>query len=406
MRRMPWGFWVALISVVLTVVALSLRPVQHHYLSFTLPVVDLWKGLNPYGVQYPGGQYHYAPSSLVYFFSLFAFFPPLVGQALYVSIEAVFFGYCLFRLLATLKKSLGFDIYVAPWRNLFWIMFSSELVGSMLATKLEITLTALNLLALATLLEKRSPWWAALLLGIGIAWKFQPLPIAGLVALVLLIQDRNWKFPLKLSACIAAVLAMALPFFDWEFYVQLHTAWIRTLALFSKDAWLAPVFQHVYRFSLVCLGGTPSYAVASSISLCVGLVFACFLLWWVRTCRLPNNEKTPLALLAAFGMGSAFTVLFGPLSQSNAYLIYTPLLPAVWVFARYLKMGPRAWGCVVVSAYLLISIFYSDLTPRPIYRWIYDHALKPLGVLLLLGLLVASMLRARGLQHSPGRENA
>ncbi len=393
-RNKSWGFWIAVISVVATLGVVSTKVVYGHYFSFTMPAIELWAGRDPYAVDFANahGHFHYSPSCALFFFALFAYLKPIVGLMIYLIAEVCFFTYALARALNAMKKAVGFDIKKAPMRNLFWLMFSSELVGSILTHKMEITIVGGVFFALALLLEGKKTAWAAIPLGIGMAFNLQPLPIIGLATLVCWLTRKDWRFTATALGTAAAVTLAALPVLGWDLFALVQYRWVTTTQDYSSHAWLA--FHHVWHFVLYWFGTVPSFDWAMRIAALVGLSLAAYLIWFMRATQIPKGERAVFGWIAAFGMGSAFCVLFYPLSQSNAYTVYTPLIPTVFIFRRFLPISNGIFGGVTFSAWCLISVFYSDMVPRGFYRFAYDSALKPIGALILLVFLLVAMARS------------
>ncbi len=391
-KHKTWGFWVAMLSIAITFVVISQKPPVGHYVSFTQPAVELWKGSDPYGINFPGGHghFHYSPSCALFFFGLFAFLPPLAGYLLYMAAEIALWVYALARLLRALKAQSLFDTAKMPWPNLFWLMFSSEAVGAILTQKMEIMIVALAFLSLALLLEGGKRFWAGALLGVGIAFNFQPLPIAGLAALVGAIALRDWRLPAGVLTSAVGVTAASVAVLGWDLFQKVAHTWYTTTEEFTSHSWLA--FHHVWHAVQYFTGAAPPFYAAMRIGAGVGASLAIFIVWWVSATRLPKSLRAKYGWVAAFGMGSAFSVLFFPLSQSNAYAVYAPLIPAVWIFSRFLKLPQWAFGSVALVAYFITSISYSDLVPRPVYRFCFDSGTKPFGVVILLALLMVSMV--------------
>ncbi len=112
--------------------------------------------------------------------------------------------------------------------------------------------------------------------------------------------------------------------------------------------------------------------------------------------RFPPREVFPIGLLLAFAIGGAFIVLFSYMTQTNGYILYLPLPLAIFFLAVYPSNLPsRAWLGVIFAAYFLISLSFSDLVPRSVRLWAMASVPKPIGTLLLLGLLSWLVLRPR-----------
>jgi hypothetical protein len=229
------------------------------------------------------------------------------------------------------------------------------------------------------------------------------------VALVLLVtilmRRQFWTLISFVASSLFFLLIPAL-FLPAPFLLHVTRHWVSSTREYVQIDWLrAPIFQHVYAFAYRGLGIPVSLGTANGITCLVGLGFAAYLLRWLWPLR--RRGTGPAAetagLLIALGLGSAFTAIFSPLSQSNAYLIYTPLLIPIFIFAGLTRQDRRAVFAISLVAYWLISIAYSDLTPRPIYHRLYYDAVKPLGVILLIALLfhVANSLRRQMLEGLP-----
>ena len=389
--RRSWGAWILVLSMIGAFIALGIKPVGGHYHSFAGAARLAWAGSNPFGIPFAGGIFFYSPAA-AYFYGLFAFLPDSLGQFLYVAFGTALFFWALFQLLAAVRDTLGYDITRAAGASLFWIMVSSEVTGAIGAMKLEIWLAGFSMWAFALLLRGHHPALAGALLGIGSQWKFQPIPLFGL-ALVVLLWDRAWKrFVAGYLGMIAVLAAMPLVLLPWATVVEWYAKWWQVLAHYTDKAWLAPIYQHVFRFTHVW-GFTPTRSQANFFTVSVALGLAVGLGVW---CSRRGRGKPVLeGLLAALALGSLFITTLSPHTQSNGYILYLPALPAVWYFAVRRASHVKAVLGLIAVCYFFISISYSDLVPRDFYHWVYDHALKPVAAWALAALLVRGMLKAR-----------
>jgi len=383
-----WGLSIFVLDCALGYLALVFRPAGHHYAIFSGGARYLWAGMSPYGADLGvPGIYLYSPSCAMFFFGLFSWLPQRLGQGLYMlaSLAVLFAGG--HALLGVMREKLGFELQGTPLRHLFWLMAGSEVLGAILGAKIEIFMLGVQLYALALLLGGRREWLAGLLFGAMTNWKFQPLPVIGLVSLILLVHRR--VVPVFAFAAGLAIFYLApAAFLPWPFFLEIHREWNASLAGFLPGGWLGQIYQHVYAFLVRGLGVEIGLRHAQLASVIAGATLAAVLLAWHARLRMLAGDALALrvGLLVAAGVGSAFVVLFNPMSQSNGYLLYLPLLlPVIWM-ARETGKELQA-GVVMVVAFVTISLLYSDIPPRPLYRLAYAQAWKPLGVVLLLSWL-------------------
>lgn len=386
--RKNWGLWILALSIVGAYVSVLLKTPGGHYSSFSQPALYLWRGEDPYGVPFAGGMNFYSPSCALFFFSAFAFLPPALGQGLYVGVSIALWIAAVVYFLRAAQASLGLRFQGQPGTQLLWLMVGSELVGAIQATKLEILIVAQVLFAAGCLLRGKHEWLAGVALGVGTQWKFQPLPLVGLLLVVLLPRGRGRAFLAGFTGAIAALTLLPYVFFPVAFVNRLYEHWLGTLREYGESAWMHPIYQHVFQTAARVVGWQASLPVARGISLAAGVGLAASLLVAVRRWKGGAEKK---GIVLAVSLASAYAVLFSPLSQSNGYVLYTPLLFGL-VFFGSLSTAKGRWGAG--AAYFLVSIAYSDLVPRAWYRYFYDHAYKPVGVALLLVLLGVAVNRS------------
>jgi len=389
-----WGWWILCLSITGAFVALLIRPVGGHYISFYKAALLAWSGQNPFGIPFAGGIFFYSPAA-AYFYGLYAYFPPPLGQFLYVASGVAVFAWGMFSLLGALREKLGFDIRQATGKNLFWLMVSSELTGAIGAMKLEILLSGFTLLAFSALLRNQRLALAGALLGIGSQWKFQPIPLFGLALVVLVLDRRPWRYLAGYMAMIAALAGMPFALLPVATVGEWYARWWAVLSTYTDKAWLAPIYQHVFRFSHVCLGWTPTRFGANVFTVICAVVLAVGLGAWfiLRARKISKPKAATEALLAAMALGSFFITVLSPHTQSNGYILNQPALPARWYFG--LSSGKKARGKLALYAvcYFFISIAYSDLVPKGFYHWVYEHALKPVAASALAAALIYEMVQ-------------
>ncbi len=398
MRAFPhfkqrWGWNLLWLQALLALAAVSVRPVAHHYIVFSEPARLLWSGQSPYGAifSYGAGGFHYSPACAMLFFAPFAYFPERVGQFLYLSASLLIFAFGLTRWIRALKTELHWDFFSSPYRHLVCLMVASELVGSVLATKLEIAMLGLLFLCGAWLMERSRPVASGFLLFFLVTWKFQPLPVWGLVAVALARDRKALKTFLLGGLFLASPLCLLpFPFWSWHDSTVVWHDWLFHLSTYARNGWLDPIYQHLYVPLLRLVGVSVPFAYAQAVSVAVGIscAIAVFRLKSEQR-QLQNLEK----LLFAISLGSGYVVLFSPLSQSNAYLWYSPVLFGWVYFAEKNRVNKTAVWVALCAVFILVSLAYSDLCPRFLYHWLYPRGLKAVGGLLAVGMLCLSAFK-------------
>ncbi len=380
--RRNWGAGVCALVSLLSLVTVALRPVGEHFIFPTEASRWLFDGRIPYGVILPRctGPFLYSPASALFFFSWFSFPPEPFFQSLYVWLSVAFFFYGLLRFSRALAARLKFDWTQHPLRNLFWLMVTSELSGAITGVKFELSLVGGCLLAFAYWLEGRD-----VAAGIGLAitanFKLQALPVALLGAAVLVRQRSGVKFLVSFAVTSALLWALPWPLMgDWAHFLNVNRAWMAGIDAQVSGEWTKAVYQHLYGFLGRAWGLNFELAEARRLMgvVAVGLGAAVFL-------RRPEGESERAnGLLFALGLGCLYVVAFSPLSQSNAYLWYTPAVLALLYFGDRARVTVKAQTAGLLASYFLISLAYSDLVPRAWYRTFYDLRLKAFVTTLLL----------------------
>lgn len=394
-----WGYLVFLLISLTSFVTLMSRPVGGHYAIFVGGAESVLAGVNPYGNDYGTqlGEYWYSLNCALSFFSFFQLFPPFWGLLIYMLSSWLIFLFGMKSLGATVEKCLGQSLISVPYRNLFWLFLTSEMTGAILASKIEVLMLGMLFFALKFFIDGRM-WVAGVVFGYLIEWKFQPLPILGLATIVaLMVHGIKPSIQLVLTSAASFFAAFLLPvmWLGLEKTLLYQSVLQERLLSFMKRDWIG--FQHVYTFLSRNLGMEVSFESAQIISMAVGVSFAIATFVYCRGLRKLNIDKGLYGGIFAWALGSAFIVLFSPMSQSNGYILHSSLVFgtafSIWQMGNQNK---KVFG-VLLIAYFLISIAYSDLTPKGLRLYLYHHAYKPLGVLLLLGLFGFNVFRRKKL---------
>jgi hypothetical protein len=401
-----WAQTIFWITATASFVSLCIRPTGMHYRLFSSPSHYFWTGQDPYGLDFGTGfgTYPYSPSCSMFFFSLFAWLPGRVGQGVYIAFSVAFFTLGLRYFVRVLERQLGWAWSDSPVKSLIWLCIGSEMTGGILAAKIEIFEVGVLFFCCGMLLENRLAVLTAILMAWIANWKFQVLPVAGLVAVVGLVYRRDWRWSVTFAVALVGFCLLPALFMPWDAFVHITFHWVTDLSSIIARNWEAG-FQHIYTF-LSAQGLRVSLQTATRLNGLVALLLALFFALCARRFRRQVDpavaEKT--LTLAAFGTGLGYVLLFSLLSQSNAYILYAPLLFATVVASELNGVPSRLLGSILIAAYFLISIAFSDLTPRPLRAICRDHAVKPIGVALVLScLLILLALMAWGKARARAR---
>lgn len=395
-----WGFALFSLLSLLACVRLLREPLAQHYYLFIEAANYLWRGESPYGVSIsPIGYWFYSPSCGMFFFSLFAWLPAKLGQMVFV---ATSWG----LLVASLWKLL--DRYRVRARSVFWVLISPQILGAIWATKIEMVLVAALAFAVWLLSSesKARPVLAAFLLATVSAWKFQLLPSVGLIYAFLLLRRADWKSPLWFAGFAGLwTLAPLVRFTPGELRA-LWEAQGATLEPFARASVFN--FDSVFAFFHHTLGWAPSWDGVRMVTLAAAAALLIHVVIWERATRGRPNDSGSAAcgILMAAAFGSAFTVLFNPVSQNNALIQLAPVYLLFLVHLESLPSGSasrRAGVAVLVSVWLVLTFAYSD----GIGPYLRPYAVKPGAILLMLAYLYFRMLPAglRSLKGTPALDS-
>lgn len=378
-----WGYCYCLAAGIVACVFGSFIKIHGHYVIFAHGARALWATQPVYGLENSiGNGYHtlwtYSPSAGLFFFSLFAYLPQSLGCFLYLSLSALVF----FSALWAWQRELFPDL---KREHLFWFILSFEVFGSLQVSKVEVITVGIILWSLLALHQGHYS-----LAGLGLAivtnWKFQGIPTAGLAMIAAVLAYRTWR-PLFYFALWLAIYS-ALPYLvlPAAYLNECHRVWFSTLGDSITKTWLT--YQNIYVFLNKHWGIVFAPRVGQLISASFGVVMAIGVA--VAALRLPRTiSKAHLEfLLWIAALGGTYSNVFSPMSQSSGYIQWAPLL----LYATLLRSRWRAKARssiysfstgVLLCAWFLVSLAYSDVMPKH-YRYMFrDWDVKPVGVLLL-----------------------
>lgn len=400
--RKGWGLWIFSISAFISFLGLLQERHWGHYRIFTGAAKSLWEGNSPYFDTFGTnlGFWFYSPSCGLFFFGPFLLLPTQWGIFAYVAISFVTF---LAGLLTFLRTVL--DLERTQWIphryfNWFWLLISFETMGAILATKLELVIIGLMLFVASWLIQGRMHFLSAVLMAMMINWKFQPLPVFGLMICALFFW-RNGRLPaLKFGAyfVLALIFWFTIPFVHLgvEGLLKISLEWQRSLSRSINEAWV--VFEHLFKLPLRLSGRTVEYRNLQIFSLSAAIVLASIVSFWTYRGRkvLTGPEVRKWSISLALAWGCWYIVCLSPMSQGNAYVLYSPvLLLAIAVKSRFDRQMSSNWSrALVVSIVMngfLTSILYSDMFGKTSRLFFNEYGVKPYGVSILM-LCVTSYL--------------
>lgn len=360
---------------------------------FTRAALKLWAQQNPHGTDLGTGvgYWFYSPTCGMLFFGPFALLPESLGLALYMILSwalLVWGIHCFFKALAPFKIS-------ARTQNWFWFALTSQIVGAILASKIEIFMIGGLLLSCAWLLKNKT-LAAGIFLSLLLNWKFQPLPSLLLLSLVVLFLktngQRNWKFPLTLIVGWAGWSLLPLVYLEPSLFREIHTLWSTTFSAFVQEGWKD--FENLFAFMQNTLDISLSYRDTQLLSVIFGTGCAAALLSWLFQNKGAPTYALRGGILLALALGSTFICVFSPLGQNNALILFAPLLIAgFFSFDSATGIEREVWRFALLWLWAVMTLPYSDLVPIEQRTLLRHFAVKPPGILLFSILLMGLSFR-------------
>ncbi len=365
-----FNYFVAVCLV--TIFVASFRAATIHYPIFEAATRHIFNAEPAYGFAYtPGSAYAtlwlYSPSCALFFFSLFAFLPVWLGKLFYLILSSFVF----------ISGLLAFAS-VVNWRerclraHAFWFLLSFEMVGALSAFKIEIISVGIFCWTLWFLAKGREVT-AALLLAMVTNWKFQGLPLAGLLIVAQTIRCRSPRFAVWFVVGLTGYSLLPFLFLPTDYLVDSYRIWSSSLSEAMLTTWTT--YQHLFATVSNMRPGILTLHQAQMISAAIGILMAVSVGYQAQRGRGSRS--------LALGLASGYLVVFSPMSQSLAYILWAPLLLLGWTLFDQ-SAQRRQWLWILILAGFLASVSYSDLTPEPIRGHLRLWNVKPWGVLLLL----------------------
>jgi hypothetical protein len=382
-----WGFRLFCLICGVACAKLLGQRVHGHYEVFTLAGRALWTGGQAYATDFGTGvgYFFYSPFCALLVFGPLSWIPENIGLLAYMWVSWGLFvaGSAAFGRAASAAREPGVSGF--PGTNFYWLGIAPQAFGAILASKLELAMTGMVLLALAWLIEGRRTYGAAVLLALALNWKFQPLPTVALAGIAWLLARRSWRVPAALTGFLALFYAIPFALVPWARLAEAHALWASSLAAFTRESYLN--FENVFAFAANALHARASFAAMEAVSALAAAGLAAGALLWCRARTAEERVRGGLAWAAA--LGAMFTASFSPLAQNNALVLYAPLwLVGILTAESATGLPRRAWQAGLLAAWLAMTLPYSDVFPAGLRDELRHLSLKPV-VCLLLGLAVA-----------------
>ncbi len=380
-----WGLIFFSIMSLFSLARLLHQTAPGHYRVFTRAALKLWAQQNAYGSDLGTGvgYWFYSPTCGMLFFGPFALLPEPVGLALYMMLSWAMLTWGIKRFL----KSLAPFKISARTENWFWFALTSQMVGAILASKVEIFMVGGLLLSCAWLLEGRR-LQAGIFLSLLLNWKFQPLPSLLLLTLVVVFLRKDWKFPLTLILGWIGWSLLPLLYLGKTLFLEIHSTWSSTFSSFVHEGWKD--FENLFAFMQNSLDLSLTYQDTQILSVLFGVGCAAVLSFWLHHHKSQADYALKGGTLLALALGSTFICIFSPLGQNNALILFTPLLIAGFFSFDSAKGTLReVWRLALLCLWAVMTLPYSDLVPMQERVMLRHFVVKPPGILLFSALLMS-----------------
>lgn len=299
--------------------------------------------------------------------------------------------------------------------NWFWIGILPQMHTAILTSKLEIIMIGLLFWATASLMNPKMnrketrawSWrwiWIGGAFGMTVNWKFQPVPVLGLLTCAWFVTQRNARFLVAWILGTAFWFLLPFVFLSGTFLGEVHRSWRLALNQYAHEGWMN--FDNLFAFLHNALGLNLTEKFYPIISIVFGGAILASLLIWIRRAQ---NHATVIdhrswlgaqSCTLALGLGSLFPVVFSPLSQNNGYILYAPLLflsltqsMGLFESTTQTRKNPLFVG-VAWGIWLIMSFAYSDIVPFELRASLRHASIKPAACLLLGFIVVSQHLRS------------
>jgi hypothetical protein len=371
-----WGLSIFLtLAIFGTLKVIMENPLSEHYRIFTTAGRMLWDKTNPYGFDFHSvGLWFYSQTCGMFFFSLFAYLPPMLGLSLYSTFSVFIF----------MHASNKFADWSGLGANTQWYYFFSSIAiyQALIAAKVETIMISILMICIPIFFEKSNRQNLRSLLapffsGMVLVWKFQPAPILGLLAPILIFRMKKIQPLILLGLSIGFWHFLPMTWLGADLFNLFLKTQNETLSSFIPRDFL--LFDHFYKFLNAIHITLTLYQY-----LMIGFVFASLSIIKVMVCLFKKETLVEMVTLAT-ALGSIFIIAFSPLSQNNGSIFWVPALVYGLVQSQKSDIKPL-FRKFMFFCFFVFVFAYSDLIPQDLRIWLRSYSIKSV-LLVLLGLI-------------------
>jgi hypothetical protein len=369
---LAWSGWT--LALVIISVRVWFKPAAHSVFTVFREAGAHWlKAETLYG---HGSKFLYSPLAGAWF-SPFSFLPENIAGILWRLIGGALLTATAFIVAKTIWPR------PADWQKPYWAVLAllPLAVSNLNNGQANPFVLALMLISIVALLRER--WWScALCLGFATYFKIYPLAL-GLLLSVLFSRQLSWRLTLSLIGFFIVSLLLQRPSYVLHEYVNwfAHLGSITRRSAGQFGTWRDAYFLlRIARIPLTPRG----WLVVEAIS---GIAVAAFCAWGVH-----RNWHRERLMFAAFGLGSAWMVLFGPATEAASYIL---LVPAIVYGLLRSWTEPSLTRARIGMATAYCGLLVAEMCDSWLHlkhHFVYARSLQPIFALIFLGTAVAWLI--------------
>ncbi len=307
----------------------------------------------------------------MFFFSLFSLFPDFVGLLLYSLVSVILLFLSILYFYATYEKLPFNGVLQRKEVQLTLAITGLQVLQGVVAAKIEVLMAAIMLFSIVRCMKGRYKI-GSVLLGMILEWKFQALPIVGLVLTVKIVSEKK----------IRPLVYLVFSFFFWHYVpvlfigesLRAHFMSHMGSALTAFISISFPNYDNIFKF-LYSINLRVTFLQSMVISGAVGLILFCVVL---REC-LRRTLSPSIKYLFAMSMGSAFIIALSPMSQNNGSILWLPLL--ILAVEMVFHSANRWMKSISIALMILFCFSYSDLFPSILRNSLRHYSIKSVLIL-------------------------
>ncbi|MBI5177890.1 MAG: DUF2029 domain-containing protein [Nitrospinae bacterium] len=322
----------------------------------------LWMDLPAFAIQ---DRFPYSPT-FAFFFYPFALFNNAAGVFAWMFLGAVFFWH---GVAFALSKMEGEALVRGKWLFLGAVMMFNETLKSIACLQVNALILGMVLMGVGLFFSRRYVG-AAFLLALATNFKIYPVAIA-----LLIMVSLDWRFIGWYLAFLGGAFALPLLVFEPSFYRELLRSWWITIShnTLSPERYLS-LEPSLHFFGVGVSGRLFSvFTLANALAIAVAARFV-FL----------RDRNAFIGIVMPIALG--FVWLFN--NRADNATVVAALPAFVFMLHAFLDARRRGESGVarfhlvsMLAAWWLLSLSYSDLTPKPIRHIAHDYRFMFWGVL-------------------------